>query len=123
MNAVIDKNKAIRSLVQTAVHSYATGFEARHIEELNDPDGTINMKVHNVFIAVLGSDIQYYAALVRSLDSSLGNMLEGLAIAIAKLSYKVERKVEGTLSSEQTSEIARILEEYRRRGKRPGIKE
>jgi len=123
MDALIDKDKAIRSLVQTAVHSYATGFEARHIEELNDPDGTINMKVHNVFIAVLGSDIQYYAALVRSLDSSLGNMLEGLAIAIARLSYKVERKVEGSLSSEQTSEIARILEEYRRRVKRPEIKD
>jgi Type II restriction endonuclease, TdeIII len=121
MDALIDKDKAIRSLVQTAVHSYATGFEARHIEELDDPDGTINMKVHNVFIAVLGSDIQYYAALVRSLDSSLGNMLEGLAIAIAKLAYKVERKLEGTLSSQQTGEIARILEEYRRRVKRPEI--
>jgi hypothetical protein len=121
MHAVIDKDKAIRSLVQAAVQSYASGFEARHIHELNDPDGTINMKVHNVFIAVLGSDIQYYAALVRSLDSSLGNMLEGLAIAIAKLSYAVERKVEGTLSNEQTSEIARILEEYRRRVKRPEV--
>ena len=119
MGAVIEKDKAIRSLVQTAVRSYATGFEARHLREIDDPNGTINMKVHNVFIAVLGSDIQYYTALVRSLDSSLGNMLEGLAIAIAKLSYKVERKVEGTLSGEQTSEIARILEEYRRRVKRP----
>ncbi len=119
--AVIEKDKAIRSLVQTAVQSYAAGFEARHIHELNDPNGTINMKVHNVFIAVLGPEVQYYSALVRSFDSSLGDMLEGLAISIAKLSYKVERKVEGTLSSQQTSEIARILEEYRRRVKRPEV--
>lgn len=119
--AVIEKNKAIRSLVQTAVQSYAAGFEARHLQELSDPNGTINMKVHNVFIAVLGPEVQYYSALVRSFDSSLGDMLEGLAISIAKLSYTVERKVEGTLSSQQTSEIARILEEYRRRVKRPEV--
>jgi Type II restriction endonuclease, TdeIII len=50
-------------------------------------------------------------------------MLEGLAIAITKLSYKVERRVEGTLSSEQTNEIARILEAYRRRAKRPEVKD
>lgn len=58
MDAVIEKDKAIRSLVQTAVHAYATAFEARHVSEIDDPNGTINMKVHNVFIAVLGSDIQ-----------------------------------------------------------------
>ncbi len=69
-----------RSLVQTAVQSYSTGFKARHIQELNDPNGTINMKVHNVFIAVLGPEVQYYSALVRSFDSSLGDMLEGLSI-------------------------------------------
>lgn len=123
MDATIKTDKAIRSLVQTAVQSYATGFEARHLAERDDPDGTINMKVHNVFIAVLGPDIQYYTALVRSLDSSLGNMLEGLAIAIAELSYKVERKVEGTLCQQQIAEIARILEEYRRRNKRPEVQD
>ena len=58
--AVIEKSKAIRSLVQTAVQSYAVGFEARHLQELNDPNGTINMKVHNVFITVLGPEVQYY---------------------------------------------------------------
>jgi type II restriction endonuclease TdeIII len=121
MEAVINKDKAIRSLVKTAVQSYAAGFERRHLQEVNDPDGTINMKVHNVFIAALGSDIQYYTALVRSLDSSLGTMLEKLAISIAELSYKVSRKVEGHLSSDQTSEIARLLEVYKRHEKRPEV--
>jgi hypothetical protein len=121
MEAVIDKDKAIKSLVKTAVQSYAAGFERRHLHEVNDPDGAINMKVHNVFIAALGSDIQYYTALVRSLDSSLGTMLEKLAISIAELSYKVSRKVEGHLSSNQTSEIARLLESYKRHEKFPAV--
>jgi hypothetical protein len=121
MEAVIDKDKAVRSLVKTAVESYAAGFERRHLQEVDDPDGAINMKVHNVFIAVLGSDIQYYTALVRSLDSSLGTMLEKLAISIAALSYQVSRKVEGPLSRSQTSEIARLLEMYKRHEKAPDV--
>lgn len=101
---VLEKREAIVALVQTAVKSYATGFQARH--EVEKPTGTLNMKIHNVFIAALGSDIQYYSALVRSLDSSLGNMLEGLVISIAKFSYKVQRKMGGPLGPEQISKIA-----------------
>ncbi len=97
----ITVEKTIRSLVSMAVETYATTFSARHLRELDDPDGTINMKIHNVFIAALGEEIQYYTALVRSLDSSLGNMLEGLAINIAKLFYDVKKRVEGPLSLEQ----------------------
>lgn len=81
----LDSKEAIKSIVRTAVESYATGFQARHEGEIENPNGVLNMKIHNVFIAALGSDIQYYSALVRSLDSSLGNMLEGMAINIAKL--------------------------------------
>jgi hypothetical protein len=121
MDAVIDKDKAIRGLVEAAVRSYATGFEARHLAEVNDPDGVINMKVHNPFIAALGPEVQYYSALVRSLDSSLGDMLEGLAISIAKLSFEVTREVEGYLTDAQTGKIARLLEEYKRRIKRPEV--
>jgi hypothetical protein len=121
MPAAIEKEQAVRSLVEASVGSYASGFEARHIAERDDPDGVINMKVHNVFIAALGPDLQYYSALVRSLDSSLGDMLEGLAIAIAKLSYTISREVVGQLSDRQTAEIARLLEEYKRRVKRPAV--
>src|SRR5260370_13889382 len=121
MVAVIEKERAIRGLVKTAVQAYAAGFERRHLQEVDDPNGTINMKVHNVFIAVLGPDIQYYTALVRSLDSSLGTMLEKLAIAIAELSYQVSRRVEGHLTREQTNEIARLLEAYKRREQPPAV--
>ena len=85
-NDKLDKKEAIKSIVRTAVESYATGFQARHEGEVDNPNGVINMKIHNVFIAALGEDIQYYSALVRSLDSSLGNMLEGMAINISSTS-------------------------------------
>jgi hypothetical protein len=115
-----DKN-TIRALVRTAVESYAQGFRARHEGEVDNPEGTINMKIHNVFIEVLGKEIQYYTALVRSLDSSLGNMLESLAINIASLSFEVKRNVEGPLGVEQTRIIAELLEKYKRREIKPSI--
>jgi hypothetical protein len=109
----ITNEKAIRALVKSNVETFAQTFSERHLADIDNPDGTINMKIHNVFIAVLGEEIQYYTALVRSLDSSLGNMLEGLAINIAGLFYKVETKVKGPLYPEQTSKIAELLEAYK----------
>lgn len=113
----------IRALVRTAVESYAVGFQSRHEGEVDNPNGTINMKIHNIFIVALGPEIQYYTALVRSLDSSLGNMLEKLAINIAKLSFEVKKYVEGPLGVEQTQQIAELLEKYKRHEKKPEIKD
>lgn len=90
----------------------------RHLSEVNDKDGVINMKINNIFIAALGPEIQYYSALSRSLDSSLGNMLENMAISIAELHYEVSQHVEGTLYNEQTDFIAELLEQYKRRENR-----
>ena len=109
----VTTEKSIRQIVRSSIESFAEGFEARHIAELNNPEGTINMKIHNVFIAVLGKEIQYYTALVRSFDSSLGNMLETMAINIAKLFYEVHRNVEGPLYPEQTKIIAELLAAYK----------
>lgn len=114
MSGIINKEKAIRSIVASAVTGYASGFSMRHLSEVEDEDGVINMKIHNVFIAALGPEIQYYSALARSLDSSLGNMLEKMAISIAKLNYEVSQHVEGTLYKEQTDYIAELLEQYKR---------
>lgn len=116
-----DKEKAIRAIVGACVESYAMGFADRHISEKDDEDGTINMKIHNVFIAALGPEIQYYSALARSLDSSLGNMLEKMAIKIATLHYTVSQRVEGKLYTEQTDYIAELLEQYKRRAMKPSI--
>lgn len=109
----VDSERSIRQVVKSTVTSYACGFSDRHIGEVEDPNGVINMKIHNVFIAVLGEELQYYAALVRSFDSSFGNMLERMAINIAELFYDVYDHVEGPLFPEQTAKIAELLEAYR----------
>ena len=114
MSNLIDKETAIRSIVSSTVQAYASGFSMRHLAEVDDEDGVINMKIHNVFIAASGPEIQYYSALARSLDSSLGNMLERMAISIAGLNYVVSQHVEGTLYNEQTDYIAELLEQYKR---------
>jgi len=113
--------QSVRDLVRASVSQFAEGFRARHEGQLDDPQGTLNMKIHNVFIQALGDEVRYYSALVRSLDSSLGNMLERLAINIAELSYEVNRHVAGPLSSEQTTRIATLLEAYKRRQKTPEV--
>lgn len=115
--------KSIRAIVKASIEAFSAGFSGRHIGELNDPEGTLNMKIHNIFITLLGREYQYYTALVRSLDSSLGNMLETMAMNIASLNYKVEQEVAGTITSGQVSKIAEILEAYKRRIKKPEIKD
>lgn len=110
---IVNKEKAIRAIVSSFVEAYASAFSDRHLSEVDDEDGTINMKIHNVFIAALGPEIQYYSALARSLDSSLGNMLEKMAIKIATLNYEVTQEVEGPIYQEQTDYIAELLECYK----------
>lgn len=121
--ANVSKERAIKGHVYMAVESFAAGFQSRHEREVDDPEGTLNMKIHNVFIAALGPEIQYYTALVRSLDSSLGNVLERLAINIAGLSFDVKKSVEGPLTTRQTEKIAKLLERYKRREKAPEVKD
>jgi hypothetical protein len=113
MEKQISSEKAIRELVKSNVITFAQTFSERHISEFADPDGTLNMKIHNVFIAALGEEIQYYTALVRSFDSSLGNMLENLAVSISSFFYTVTNKVSGPLYPEQTAKIAELLEAYK----------
>lgn len=114
-----ENEKAIRAIVGSCVESYASGFADRHLSEADNENGTINSKIHNVFIAALGSEIQYYSALARSLDSSLGNMLERLAIKIASLHFTVSQHVEGRLYKEQTDYVAELLERYKRHASKP----
>ncbi len=109
----IETEKAIRCLVRSNIKTFAEAFSQRHISEVDNPEGVLNMKIHNVFIAALGEEFQYYTALARSFDSSLGNMLERLAISIAELFYDVEREVSGVLYPEQTAKIAELLEAYK----------
>ncbi len=108
-----DNETTIRAIVRSSVEAYAMGFSDRHLSELYDDDGVINSKINNVFIAALGDEIQFYSALCRSLDSSLGNMLEKMAITIARLHYRVTQHVEGRITQSQTDFIAELLENYK----------
>jgi hypothetical protein len=106
----------IRLIVSAAVSAWAAAFEQRHVDEYDNPDGVINSKVHNVFIAALGDEIRFYSALSRSLDSSLGNLIESIAISIAKVNYEVSQDVEGVIYQDQTTKIAALLERYKNAG-------
>ena len=108
----IDNESAIRAIVRAACKTFAGTFAEKHLSQLENEDGIINSKIHNVFIAALGSEIKYYSALCRSLDSSLGNMLESMAISIAEMHYKVTQEVNGNLYEEQTDYIAELLEPF-----------
>lgn len=122
-NKTVKKEDAIKALVKNSVETFANTFRDRHKMEVDNPNGTINMKIHNVFISILGEEIQYYTALVRSFDSSLGNMLERLAMNIASLSFEVKKSVEGELNQKQTKKIAELLESYKRHFKKPETKD
>ena len=113
MKKQIDSEIAIRELVRSNIKTFAQTFSERHISEIDNPNGTLNMKIHNVFISALGEEIQYFSALVRSFDSSLGNMLESLAGSIARFSYIVTDEVVGPLYPKQTTQIADLLEAYK----------
>lgn len=123
MSEDIKKEQIIKSIVKTAITSFSDGFKGRHEGEVDDPNGTINMKIHNVFIQALGPEIQYYTALVRSFDSCLGNMLEKMAIRIAELFYDVRNNVDGPLSLKQIGGIANLLEEYKSHAKKPKVED
>lgn len=113
------KEQQIRKVITERIEQFCTDFKERHLSQLDNPEGTLNSKIHNVFVAQLGEEILYYSAMVRSFDSSFGNLLEKLAIEVAEISYIVKKRVEGPLALEQTSEIALLLERYKRNEIKP----
>lgn len=119
------KKDFIKWIVRSSVEAFAEWFKGRHEWEIDNPNGTINMKIHNIFIAKLWPDIQYYSALVRSLDSSLWNMLEKMAINLAKWFYDFQNNVEGNIYQAQVRVIADLLESYKNRNniKKPDIED
>jgi hypothetical protein len=115
----LDQEELIREIIKDEVSKFALEFEKRHLSELSDPEGTINSKVHNIFVGALGDEIQFYSALVRSLDSSLGSLIEKMALSIAETHFYVTQHVEGRLYAEQTSYIAELLQNYLMQRARP----
>ena len=106
------KRKSIQALVDQSIKSFVDGLDLRYTSEVNNPDGVINSKKNNVFIAELGDEFIFYSAFVRSFDSSFGNVLEGLANSIAKLSYDVKGRIDSYLLTQQSQHIDYLLNEY-----------
>lgn len=115
------KEKAIRIIVNQTIKSFASGFEARHEAEVDDPEGSINMKKNNCFINVLGNEFIFYSAFVRSFDSSFGTVLESLGNAIAKFSYETNHTIYSYMLPEQTQHISSILDKYEDHNSEPSI--
>jgi len=103
----------IRIIVKDAMTKWAATFEHRHIAELSDPEGVINSKANNIFVAALGDEIKFFSSLSRSLDSSFGSLIEGIAVKIAEINFDVTQHVEGVLFAEQTNKIGALLERYK----------
>lgn len=62
-----NKEKGIREIVDKSIRKFAEAFELRHLKQVKNPKGTINMKKNNCFIAELGDEFIFYSALVRSI--------------------------------------------------------
>lgn len=111
------KEKKIREIVDNHIKSFTEKLEKRYSSEVNDPNGVINSKKNNVFIAELGNEFMFYSAFVRSFDSSFGKVLEAMANEIALISFEVKDKVNSYLLPQQTQHIDYILTEYDKRVK------
>lgn len=115
------KKKSIQALVDQSIKSFVDGLDFRFTSDVDNPDGVINAKKNNVFIAELGEEFIFYSAFVRSFDSSFGNVLEGLANAIAKLSYDVRGRIDSYLLTQQSQHIDYLLNEYETNHTKPKI--
>ena len=106
------KMVAIQQIVDSSIKSFADGFELRYNSEVNQPNGVINSKKNNCFIAELGKEFMFYSAFVRSFDSSLGKVLEKMGNSIAKLSYQVNGRIDSYLLPQQSQHMDFLMTEY-----------
>ncbi len=108
----LQKQRAICEIVDSSIKNFAIGLETRYEAESIDPNGVINSKKNNCFIAELGEEFMFYSAFVRSFDSSFGKVLENMGNSIAKLSYVVNGSIESFLLPEQKQHISNIISSY-----------
>lgn len=117
------KRKAIQEVVNTSVKSFADGLDLKYAMEVNDPEGVINSKKNNVFVAELGEEFMFYSAFVRSFDSSFGKVLENMGNSIARLSFEVRGRIDSYLLTQQSQHIDYLLNEYGTNHTKPRIED
>lgn len=109
----------VDKIIEEEIKDFADNFLKDYISKKAKKSKNIINKKNNIFIAALGDDITVYSALMRSLDSSLGNRLEKIAKRIAEKNYIVKNGVEGYIPAESISAIAALLEKYHNHSKKP----
>lgn len=115
------REKGIRSIVDASIRSFVEGFELRHLSEVDNPEGTINMKKNNCFVAELGDEFIFYSAFVRSFDSSFGKVLENIGNHIAAFSYTTQNQINSFITIEQQQHISTLLNMYETDKRTPSI--
>jgi type II restriction endonuclease TdeIII len=108
----------IEAVVAREVEDFARGF-ARDYSPTGKKIRNIRNKSNNPFILALGEDIVIYSALMRSLDSSLGNRLQQIAQALAQESYHFSKRVSGHVPVAADAQIATLISEYLHKERTP----
>lgn len=101
----------IEEVVAREVEDFANSF-ARDYSPTGKKIRNIRNKSNNPFILALGEDIVIYSALMRSLDSSLGNRLQQIAQVLAQESFHFSKRVSGRIPVTADAQIAALMSEY-----------
>lgn len=103
----------IANIIYKELNDFALSLKKDYSED-GSKLKNIETKKNNFLISSLGKDVMVYSALMRSLDSSLGNRMEKIALEIAETSgYNVSQGVDGIISEETINVIARLLDTYK----------
>jgi len=108
------KKETISKIIKKYIKKTANSFKSDYNKLNGKKFHNIKDKHNNIFISSLGDEVVVYSALMRSLDSSLGNTIEKMALEIASaVGYKVSQGVSGDLSKDTIQNIAILLEQYK----------
>lgn len=112
------KLQYIDKIVEEEVKDFSKQFLADY-KKSGKKSSNITNKKNNIFIEALGDKVVAQSALMRSLDSSLGNRIEKIAKRIAEKNFIVKKEVNGYISQKSIDAIARLLEGYKNRSRSP----
>ena len=119
------KDLALKKNVDEVIENHLEKFLTRYFDglkqELNDPNGRINRKINNPFVTSAGKEISFYSAFVRSFESSLGNLIEKIAIELCKKNYIYHNRVSGTISNSQNNVVSSLMVQYKNNSRSPSI--
>jgi hypothetical protein len=101
----------INQIMQSRIYTFASNFKKEYSGRGTKLKNLTN-KANNPFILALDEEIVIYSTIMRSLDSSLGNCLEGIARAIAEANYYVYKEVEGDVPVSIDKKISDLMSAY-----------